>query len=497
MIQIHEIAANDKVHIEKELGGLLRPVEFIYKEPGVNKPLTSEDDEKKNLNNTKYRIQINKVANAIKEIIEGLKAEPVVSVKEINQLTEPLDGVRKESERKKLIIASMFHQKSKKRLIILLSVFFCIIGAHAILKFISSRKQTQALTNLEKTIAVLPFRNLSNDTTQLYFCDGFMAEILNDLQKVKSFTVRSRTSSDQYRDTKKSSIAIGNELNVNYLVEGSVEREGNNLKIWVQLIDSKADKPVWSNDYPSEMKQLFSLQSEIAKDIATELKAILSPEEIKKIEKKPTENPEAYNYYLQGNYYLWRGSGSRDDRTAIELYEKAIGLDPGFALAYTGIARCLLDQYWSYYDHTEDIKSKSKQAIDKAFEIDPDLPDAHLALGLYYYWGYYKYPEALKQFELVLKDQPKSPEVINYLAAVHRRAGNWEMAKSEYEKAVELNPGRSDIAFNAGETSTLLLPCCPDQLLVVRKVIIWYNNRYPRLINRLDYPIPFQSYYFS
>ncbi len=157
----------------------------------------------------------------------------------------------------------------------------------------------------------------------------------------------------------------------------------------------------------------------------------------------------------------------------------------------------MLDQYWSYYDHTEDIKSKSKQAIDKAFEIDPDLPDAHLALGLYYYWGYYKYPEALKQFELVLKDQPKSPEVINYLAAVHRRAGNWEMAKSEYEKAVELNPGRSDIAFNAGETSTLLLPCCPDQLLVVRKVIIWYNNRYPRLINRLDYPIPFQSYYFS
>src|ERR1035437_3960902 len=169
-----------------------------------------------------------------------------------------------------------------------------------------------------------------------------------------------------------------------------------------------------------------------------------------------SSSPEAYNYYLQGNYYLWRGSGSGDDRTAIELYEKAIGLDPGFALAYSGKARCLLDQYWSYYDHTEDIKSKSKQAIDKAFEIDPDLPDAHLALGLYYYWGYLKYPQALKQFELVLKDQPKSPEVINYSAAVHRRAGNWEMAKSEYEKAVELNPGRSDVAFNAGETFDLL-----------------------------------------
>jgi serine/threonine-protein kinase len=306
-----------------------------------------------------------------------------------------------------------------------------------------------------------------------------MAEILNDLQKVKSFTVRSRTSSDQYRDTKKSSIAIGNELNVNYLVEGSVEREGNNLKIWVQLIDSKADKPVWSNDYPSEMKQLFSLQSEIAKDIATELKAILSPEEIKKIEKKPTENPEAYNYYLQGNYYLWRGSGSGDDRTAIELYEKAKKLDPGFALAYTGIARCLLDQYWNYYDHTEDIKSKSKQAIDKAFEIDPDLPDAHLALGIYHYWGYLKYPEALKQFELVLKYQPKNTDATYWSASVHRRAGNWEMAKSEFEKAIELNPGRSDIAFNAGTTFELLRDYSKAEGYYNRIIMIQPDLGYP------------------
>jgi serine/threonine-protein kinase len=478
-VQIHEIAADDKAHIERELGGLLRPIEFIYKEPGVNKPLTSEDDEKKNLNNTKYRIQINKVANAIKEIIEGLKAEPFVSVKEINQRIEPLEGVRKESERKKLITTSMFHQKSKKRLIILLSVFFCIIGAHAILKFISSRKQTQDLTNLEKTIAVLPFRNLSNDTTQLPFCDGFMEDILNNLQKVKSFTVRPRTSSYQYKDTKKSTAIIGKELNVNYLVGGSVGREGNNLKIRVELSDSKADKQMWSNDYPCEMNQLLSVQSEIAKKIATELKAELTPEEIKKIEKRPTKNPEAYNYYLQGNYYLWRGSGSGDDRTAIELYEKAIGLDPGFALAYTGIARCWIEEYWTYQDHSENILDKSKQEIDKAFEIDPDLPEAHLALGIYYYWGYLKYPEALKQFELVLKYQPKNTDATYWSAAVHRRAGNWEMAKSEYEKAVELNPGRSDIAFNAGTTFELLRDYSKAEGYYNRIIMIQPDLGYP------------------
>jgi tetratricopeptide (TPR) repeat protein len=235
-----------------------------------------------------------------------------------------------------------------------------------------------------------------------------------------------------------------------------VGHDGKNLKISVQLIDSKADKQMWAEEYIREMEQIFSLQSEIAKAIAAELKAILSPEEIKKIEKKPTENLEAYNYYLQGNYYYWIAGASGDNSTAIELYEKAIRLDPRFALAFTGIAECLLDQYWFYKDHTENILHKSKQAIDKAFEIEPDLSDAHLALGIYYYMGYLKYQEALKQFELVLKDQPKNSEAIYWSAFVHRRSGNWEMAKHEFEKALQLDPGRSEIAYWAGETFDLL-----------------------------------------
>jgi serine/threonine-protein kinase len=283
-----------------------------------------------------------------------------------------------------------------------------------------------------------------------------MDDILNNLQKVKSFTVRPRTSSYQYRDTKKPTEIIGKELNVNYLVEGSVGRDGNNLIIRVSLTDSKADKQIWSHDYTSEMVQLFSVQSEIAKEIASELKAELTPDEIKKIEKKPTENLEAYSYYQQGNYYYWNCSKYGDDRTAIELYEKAIGLDPGFALAYTGIARCLLDQYWNFQDYSEGILRKSKVAIDKAFQIDSDLPGAHLALGIYYFFGCLNYPEALNQFEQVLKYQPKNPEVIYWSAAVHRRAGNWEMAKSEFEKALGLNPGIVDIAENAGVTFDLL-----------------------------------------
>jgi TolB-like protein/Flp pilus assembly protein TadD len=436
-VKIHDLDPEDKTLLENELGGVLRGIEFVFKSSGVNRPLKSSDSPDKNLNHTYYPDQINKVANAIKEIITAIK-KPNLQDKGISREVSKPKPEKPKKLKPKIIAGSLL-------VLVLMALFFFF-----------TPKLSKRTDLVEKTIAVLPFRNLSNDSTQLYFCDGFMDDILNNLQKVKSFTVRPSTSSYQYKDTKKSTAIIGKELNVNYLVGGSVGREGNSLKISVQLIDSKADKQVWSDEYVKEMNQLFSLQSEIAKEIVSKLKAELTPEEIKKIEKKPTENPEAYNYYLQGNYYNLRGNGWGDNNTAIELYEKAIGLDPGFDLPYTGIAKCLLGQYWSYKDHTEDILRKSKQAIDKAFEIDPALPDAHLALGIYYYWGYLNYPEALKQFELVLKDQPRNPEAMLYSAAIHRRAGNWEVAKSEYEKAVELNPGRSDIAYDAGATFEFL-----------------------------------------
>ena len=437
-VKIHDLDAEDKTLLENELGGVLRSIDFIYKSAGVNRPLrANEDHPQDNLNKTYYRDQINKVANAVKEIITAIKKHNQQD-REISK-----EVVKSKPERPK---------KLKTRIIIASVVVLALI----VLGYFFIPKLSKNSDSVEKTIAVLPFRNLSNDTVQLPFCDGFMEDILNNLQKVKSFTVRPRTSTYQYRDTKKSTVIIGKELNVNYLVIGSVGRESNNLKIRVNLIDSKADKQVWSRDYTGEMDQLFSLVNEIAKEIATELKAELTPEEIKKIEKKPTENPEAYNYYLQGNYYYWKAYDSGDNNTAIELYEKAIELDPRFALAYSGIAKCLLDQYWQYRDHDKDILRKSMQKIDKAFEIEPDLPDAHLALGVYYYYGYLNYPEALKQFELVLKYQPENTDAIYWLAAVHRRSGNLEMAKTEFVKGMELNPGRSELAEDAGETYELL-----------------------------------------
>src|SRR5664280_1889314 len=229
-VKIHDLDEEDKKLLENELGGVLRSIEFIYREAGVNRPLKPYDDAKENLNRTNYRNQVNKVANSIKEIITAIKKP--------NQQDR---GISREVSKPK--------PESPKKLkpkIIRASLLVLVLIAFGYF-FVPKLSKNSDL--VEKTIAVLPLRNLSNDTTQLLFYDGFMEDILNNLQKVKSFTVRPRTSSYQYRDTKKSTSIIGRELSVNYLVWGSVGREGNNLKIRVTLTDAKADKQVWSKDY--------------------------------------------------------------------------------------------------------------------------------------------------------------------------------------------------------------------------------------------------------
>ncbi len=397
-VKIHDLDPEDKTLLENELGGVLRGVEFIYKESGVNRPLrSSEDHPDNNLNKTFYRNQINKVANAVKEIISALKKQSQHSEEGPKQDFEAKSEPQK-NQRTKIIAG----------IIILLAL--TVLGYFFIPKLYKPSEQ------IEKSIAVLPFANLSNDPEQEYFSDGMVDAILDNLFKIGDLKVSSRTSSMSYKNAKLSKKEIAQELNVSTILSGSVQKIGNNVRITVQLIDTETDTYLWSDTYDREWKDIFEIQSDIAQKIAEELKTALTPEEIKKIEKRPTENLEAYNYYLEGIYYYWKAVASGDNKTSIELYEKAIGLDPEFALAYTGIAKCLLDQYWLYNNHNENVILESKKAIDKAFEIDPDLPDAHLALGIYYYYGYLKYSEALEQFELILKDQPNNSEIIMWIS---------------------------------------------------------------------------------
>jgi serine/threonine-protein kinase len=432
-VKIHDLDPEDKTLLESELEGVLRCIEFIYESAGVNRPLNTSDNPDKNLNKTYYRDQINKVANAVKEIIVALKKQ--------SQHSEELS--------KQVFKAKPAAKKNLKTMIILVS---SAILALIVLGYLFIPRSFKSSEPVNKSIAVLPFRNLSNDSTQIYFCDGFMEELLNDLQRIKEFTVRSRTSTSQYRKTNKTIKTIGKEMNVKYLIEGSVEKEDDNLKIWVQLINAKTDEHIWANEYTREMKQIFSLQSDISKEIAGELKTVLSPEENKLLDKKPTENLEAYNYYLLGNDYYWRSYEKEDYGIAAKMYGKAIELDPNFAMAYVRLSVCHLSMYWFHYDHSKERISKSKDAIDNAFKIDPDLPDVHLALGYYYYWGYLNYSKALEEIEIAESILKNNSECVYLKASIYRRAGEWSLAKENFLRAFELDPGSSRITYNTAET---------------------------------------------
>jgi TolB-like protein len=436
-VKIHDLDQEDKALLESELGGVLRSIEFIYKSPGVNRPLrASEDHPQDNLNKTYYRDQINKVANTVKEIITAIRKQG----QPVGDVTNKVSKIRISPPKKlrsKIILGSFI------LLVLILSGYFFIPGI------------SDFSAPLEKTIAVLPFRNLSNDPAQVYFCDGFMDEILNNLQRVKEFTVRSRTSTDHYRETTRTTEAIGKEMNVNYLIEGSVARDDNNLKIWVNLINVKTNKSIWSNDYPREMKQIFLLQSEIAKEIAVELKTVLSPEEIIQIDKKPTKDLNAYNYYLQGNAFSLRSFAKQDFEIAIKMYEKAIESDPDFALAYVRISICYLSLHWFHYVPGIDRLTKGKEAIDAAFKIDPALPEAHLALSIYYYWGFLNYSKALQEVDIAMQKLNNS-ECYYTKATIYLRAGEFSLSKENQIKAFALDPGIPRISHNLAVTFSLL-----------------------------------------
>jgi len=320
-------------------------------------------------------------------------------------------------------------------------VSLVIIIALVILNITKRGQRAGDISKSEKTIAVLPFQYLSRDSTQVYFCDGIREEIINHLHKASLFTVRSRTSSDQYRDTEKISSVIADELNVNYLVEGSVGYEENQLKIWIQLIDAKNDEDIWSEDYIREKKQVFSIQSEIARKIAEELKVILSPDEIEQMESVPTENLQAYQAYLRGRYYVGQPHFSLQNwNLALHNFQQAVEIDTGFALAYAELARANARLYYLRHDLSESRLLRSDQAAAKALELGADQPRVHLALGYYYLYAYRDHKSALKHLEIAEKGLPNNVEIIIGKAAIFEPLGRWEEYIDLLNKACELSP---------------------------------------------------------
>jgi TolB-like protein len=437
-IQLHDLDIEDKVLIENALGGVLRSIEFIYKEAGVNKPLTSEDDEKKNLCNTKYRIQINKTANAIKEIISGLKTEATSVVKEKSLFQESKSEVKFEDKRKDLISTAILNQKSKKWMIILLFVFLCIAGVYAIYKIIDRSKQTQDLTKLEKSIAVLPFLNDSPSDSTTYFINGLMEEMLNNLQKIKVFRVLSRTSVEQYRgETKLSLPEIAKKLNVNYIVEGSGQKYGNKIVLRVQLITADNEKHLWGKTYEQELHEtsdIINIQSQIAQAIATELKAIMTPEEKQLIEKTPTANLSAYDAYLQGQFYYEKNDTAEDGK-AIFWFKESIKFDSTFALPWTYLSMC----YWrtTFNANTAEFK-EAKRLAERALELDPTSGTTIVNMAEILD-NEYDFEGAEEKIKLALKIDPNNPYVLRNAGRFYTKLGRADESISFCNRALQID----------------------------------------------------------
>ena len=297
---------------------------------------------------------------------------------------------------------------------------------------------------------------MSPQKDQEYFCDGMAEEIINALTHIEGLKVIARTSAFSFKGKQEDIRDIGRKLDVETLLEGSVRKDGNRLRITAQLIKVEDGSHLWSERYDRDIESIFDIQDEISLAIAENLKMKLLGEEKAAVVKRHTENLEAYEYYLHGNNYYYKSYEKQDFSAAIKMYQKAIALDPNFALAYTKLAMSHLGLYWFNFDRSDDPLIQSKQAIDAAFNIEPELFETAIAQGLYYYWGLLDYPKALKQFEMVLKQSPKNSECIFWIACVHRRAGNWDKAKEYFIKAFELDPRSSRIAQNTGETYDFL-----------------------------------------
>jgi TolB-like protein len=272
-IRIHELDAEDIKLCESVLGGFLRGIEFIYKESGFNRPIKPDDDEKINLNKTKYRNQIAKVALALRDIITAIKHPG-----------QKPEGILKEVVNIKPEKAKKLKPKTIVASVIILALI--ILGYFLIPKLIKPKGQ------LEKTIAVLPFINDSPNDSNQYFINGFMEDVLNHLQTIKDLHPISRTSAEKYRKTTKSIPEIAKELSVNYIVEGDMQRYGNSIRLSVNLFKAlKKELKLWGKTYEktiNDATDIFSLQSQIAQSIATELEAVITPKEKLLIEKTPT-----------------------------------------------------------------------------------------------------------------------------------------------------------------------------------------------------------------
>jgi TolB-like protein/Tfp pilus assembly protein PilF len=291
---------------------------------------------------------------------------------------------------------------------------------------------------IDKSIAVLPFENLSDEKENAYFADGIQDDILTNLSKIGDLKVISRTSVMPYRGKTQNLRDIGKTLGVANILEGSVRRSGNKVRVNVQLIDATNDQHLWAEDYDGDLSDVFKIQTDLATRIASALQAKLSPTEKAQMTQRPTENGEAYLAYIQA-MNLFMPEESEKLKQAEQLYHRALELDPNFALASARLSHL---ESWMFHSVDPSVarRTKARTLAEQALKLQPNLPEAHLALGYCYYYGDLDYDRALSEFKIAQNGLPNDPDVLLSLGAIQRRKGQWAESTAYFEKAASVNP---------------------------------------------------------
>jgi len=293
----------------------------------------------------------------------------------------------------------------------------------------------------EKSIAVLPFENFSPEKDNAFFADGIQDDILTSLAKIKDLRVISRSSVMNFREAAATNLRhIGRKLGVANILEGSVRREGDRVVVNVQLIDARNDRHIWANRYDRTLADSLGLQGELASEIADTLRATLSEEEKTRVNTKPTQNADAYVFYLRANQLSGNPDALMEDYKAAEqLYMQAIELDPGFAVAHARLASTCA-QIFHFDEPLESWKTRARAEAETALHLQPDLAEAHLAFGQCFYWIDQDYERALEELDIASRLSPNNSDVRRLSASIRRRQGKWQEALEGYERVVRLDP---------------------------------------------------------
>ena len=339
------------------------------------------------------------------------------------------------------------------------------IGAAGLLFFQFIRPKTAVPS--EKSIAVLPFENRSEEKENAYFADGIQDEILTRLAKIGDLKVISRTSTQHYKSTPENLREIGRQLGVANILEGSVQKSGDSVRVNVQLIEAETDAHIWAEIYDRKLTDVFAIQSEIAATIAEALRVKLTGAEKEVIAQKLTENAEAYDAYLRGIAFNREGNSAANAEKAVSSLDEAVRLDPKFAAAWALLARIHSRVFFNNLDASETRRQKAEQALQAALRLHPELAETQLAQAFYQYWVSRDYEGARDTFERLRAKMPNSADLLEALGYVTRRQGFWAEADAYLSQAVTLNPR--------------------DRFLRVQVAAGWeFNQNYPEALRRYD-----------